>query len=131
WVTQVQEQIKVRENQYLSVKHNEIAPTPDEAIGQVHTYLDTVKTALGDRKVSPEEMTKIAQQGANASASLQAHGGANTQNLVNGIDKMTRELARGEWPQANKNMGSFEASVPKRPEPSKPQPPQPQPPTRR
>jgi len=45
---------------------------------------------LADGKVSPAELTQIAQSGANAGASIRAQGGPQLQNLAGSIDGITQ-----------------------------------------
>ncbi len=115
WSDQVKSSLQDRQNQALSLAPTDIAATRDDAIKQVYAYLDTVKQAMGDRKISSGELTQISQLGANAKASLQARGGPALQNLGGGIDGLTTQLARGEWPQARGGLDSFEHSLPSRP----------------
>ena len=115
WISQVQTSLQEREAQFFSMAPTEIASDRNGAILQLYTYLDTVKVAMGDNKISNGEMTQIAQLAANARASLQTQGGPGLQNVAASIDGMTRQLSRGEWPQARNGLGGFEASLPSRP----------------
>lgn len=115
WVDQVKTGIQDRQNQALSLAPTDIAGDRDGAIQQVYAYLDAVKQAMGDKKISFDELTQISQLASNAKASLQAHGGPGLQNLSSGIDGLTTQLARGEWPQARSGMDGFERSLPQRP----------------
>jgi F0F1-type ATP synthase membrane subunit b/b' len=115
WADQVTSSIKDRKNQALSLAPTDIAGSRNDAIKQVYSYLDSVKQALGDSKISPSELTQISQLGANAKASLHAQGGPQLQNLAGGIDGLTTQLAGGEWPQARNGLDGFEHSLPARP----------------
>lgn len=115
FLEQVKTKISERENEFANFAPTEIAGDLDGTLNQLHDYLDTVKTALGDRKINRSEMTQIAQLGANAQASLLANGGPALQNLGGSIDGMTRQLSRGDWVGASRDLGSFEASLPSRP----------------
>jgi hypothetical protein len=115
WTAKVQTGIQQREDQLLSLAPTEIPDSREAALQQIFTYLDTVKSALGDNKISPDELNQIAQLAANARAGILAHGGPELQNLLGGMDGLTRQLARGEWPQARQGLGGFERSLPQRP----------------
>ena len=82
---------------------------------QAYTYLESVKVAFQDQKISINEMTLIAQLGANAKASLEAQGEPGLQILGTSIDGLTRQISRGYWPQARGGLGSFEGALPQRP----------------
>ena len=104
-----------RENSFLNLAPTEIASDREGAILQAYTYLDSVKAAFEDRKISPDEMGQIAQLAANAKAGIDQGGGPLLQNFSGNIDGITRNISRGEWPTAQRNLGGFEASLPARP----------------
>lgn len=70
---------------------------------------------MADKKISPDEFSKIAQLGVKAKGSLQAGGGPELQGLSGSIDKLTSQLARGEWPAAGGSLDGFGRSLPTRP----------------
>jgi DNA repair exonuclease SbcCD ATPase subunit len=115
WVEKVQSSLQGREQEFLNLAPNDIAGNRNDAIHQVYTYLDAVKSAMGDKKIGRDEMQNIAQLGANAQASIQAQGGPGLQNLLGSISGLTSQLAKGQWPQARGGLGGFEASLPARP----------------
>ena len=115
WRETLQNDLNSREQRYASLPATEIAADRDGAILQVYAYLDSIKAAFQDRKVSMAEMDTIAQLAANAKASLQAQGGPALQVLGNSIDGFTRQISRGQWPQAQNGIGNFEGSLPQRP----------------
>jgi hypothetical protein len=104
-----------RENSFHSLTPTEIASDRDGAILQVYAYLDSVKTAFEDRKVSPDEMRQIAQLAANAKAGIDQGGGPLLQSYGGNIDSITRNISRGAWPTAQRDLGGFETSLPARP----------------
>ena len=67
--------------------------------------------SLADNTISSAELANIAQLGANASASLNAQGGPQLQQLSGSINDITAQLARGQAPQAQANLGNLEASL--------------------
>ncbi|NOY98771.1 MAG: hypothetical protein GXP40_06155 [Chloroflexi bacterium] len=115
WMDEVHASMQAREEKMLSLAPTEVASDRAGAIQQMYDYLDTVKAALGDRQITPDELNRIAQLGANAQASIRAGGGPQLQNIGPSIDGLTRQLSRGEWPQAGRSLGGFEASLPSRP----------------
>jgi hypothetical protein len=104
-----------RENNFANRVPTEVASDRDGAILQVYTYLDSIKTAFEDRKISSTEMGQIAQLAANAKASINQSGGPRLQGFSGNIDAITRNLSRGDWPSAQRDIGGFEASLPSRP----------------
>jgi hypothetical protein len=115
FLEQVKSNLQDRENTFANMAPNEIAGDRNGTLNQLHDYLDAVKTSFGDRKIDKNEMFQIAQLGANAQASILANGGPQLQNFGGSIDGLTRQISRGEWPQASRDLGGFEASLPSRP----------------
>jgi hypothetical protein len=107
--------LQERENRFANLTPTEIAGDREGAILQVYTYLDGIKAALEDRKVSPDEMGQIAQLAANAKAGINQSGGPLLQNFSGKIDGITRNLSRGDWPSVQRDLGGFETSLPSRP----------------
>jgi outer membrane lipopolysaccharide assembly protein LptE/RlpB len=107
--------LQERENRFANLAPTEIASDRDGAILQVYEYLDSVKDAFSDRKISPDEMGQIAQLAANAKAGINQSGGPVLKKFEGDIDGLTRNLSRGDWPSAQRNLGGFEASLPSRP----------------
>ena len=115
FLEQVKTKLDERENEFANLAPTEIANDLDGTLTQLHDYLDTVKASLGDRKIDRNEMSQIAQLGANAQASILANGGPKLQDIGGSIDGLTRQISRGEWSQASRALGGFEASLPARP----------------
>ena len=107
--------LEERENRFTDLAPTEIAGDREGAILQTYEYLDSVKAAFEDRKISPDEMGQIAQLGANAQAGINQSGGPLLQGFSGNIDGLTRNISRGEWPTAQRDIGGFEASLPSRP----------------
>ena len=107
--------LQERENKFANLAPTEIANDRDGALLQVYTYLDSVKSAFADRKITPDEMGQIAQLAANAQAGINQGGGPLLKNFGGNIDGITRNLSRGDWPTAQRDLGGFEASLPSRP----------------
>jgi len=115
FLEQVKTKLDERENEFANLAPTEIANDLDGTLTQLHDYLDTVKNAFTDRKIDRNEMSQIAQLGANAQASILANGGPKLQDIGGSIDGLTRQISRGEWSQASRDLGGFEASLPARP----------------
>jgi hypothetical protein len=83
-------------------------------------YLDTVREGMGDDKITRDELTKIAELGANAAAGFTQFGGSELSHLpeaFNGKDGITANLARGRNSQAKADLGNLEMSLGERPSP--------------
>ncbi len=111
---QVKSGLSQREDGVMGLKANDIANNQLGAINQANDFLEAFKSALGDGKFSPEELSSIGQLAANAKASLDRTGDPKLQRLGGSIDGLTRQAARGDWGNARKGLGDFERSVPKR-----------------
>ena len=107
--------LEERENRFADLAPTEIASDRDGAILQVYAYLDSVKAAFADRKVSPDEMGQIAQLAANAKAGINQSSGPLLKKFEGNIDGITRNMSRGDWPSAQRDIGGFEASLPDKP----------------
>ncbi len=86
------------------------------------TFIDTAKTAMGDNKISRDEMMALAQLGANAQAGFQnfggpggAAGGPDLSQFTGKFNEITTQFARGQMPQARGNVDTFERSLGSRP----------------
>lgn len=115
WIDAFQAELDERVLNSLDVQPDQVATDRREAILSAFDYADAVQQSLGDSKVSQAELADIAQLGANAGASLEAFGGAQLGQLSGSIDDLTAQVARGQIPQAQSSLGSFQASLPERP----------------
>ena len=107
--------LEERESRFANLPPTEVASDRDGVVLQVYAYLDSVKAAFADRKVSPDEMGQIAQLAANAKAGINQSSGPLLKKFEGNIDGITRNVSRGDWPSAQRDIGSFEASLPSRP----------------
>jgi len=114
WAKSLPADLDKRAAAALAVKPTQIASNRQGAILSAFDYLDAVRQAMGDNKITATELTQIAQLGANASAGLKTLGGPSLQ-VSGSIDKLTGQLARGQVPQAKAGLGSLEASLGARP----------------
>lgn len=85
------------------------------ALQSAFSYVDLVKNAFGDNKISRAELSSIAQLGANAAAGLSANGGPQLQSLAGKLTEITAQIAGGQLPQAKDGLRSFEAALGERP----------------
>ncbi len=112
---QLQIELEGRAAAALSVPPNSIATDRRSALLSAFDYVDAVREAQADGRISQTELTDLAQLGANASASLQTHGGPQLQRLSGSIDGITGQIARGQLHQVEASLGSLEASLGARP----------------
>jgi hypothetical protein len=115
WAKSLPADLDKRATAALGVKPTQIASNRQGAILSAFDYLDAVRQAMGDNKITKTELTQITQLGANASAGLKAQGGPGFHQVSDSIDKLTGQLARGQVPQAKAGLGSLEASLGARP----------------
>ena len=108
WDSAVKTEIDKRATTALNVKPTSI-PTDLRGTAQsVTNYIDTVRSALGDSKVSKGELNAISLAGANAVAGLSANGGTQFQGLSSSINGVTKQVARGETQNAKASLGNLE-----------------------
>lgn len=115
WVASLATELENRAAQMLSVAPTEVARDRVGAIQSAFAYVETVRASLADSSVSRDELSNIAQTGANAVASLQSRGGAELQGLAGSINALTAQIARGQVPQAKVSLGHLERSLPPKP----------------
>jgi hypothetical protein len=111
WVLTRKDEINTIAGNALSISPDEVADTKRGAVLIANQYLNEIKLAIGDGKFSILELQSLSQLGANASASLGQFGGefADFSNLINGI---TDSFARGQLPQINAGIGSWQSMIP-------------------
>jgi hypothetical protein len=111
WNATLQSELTKRANTALATKPTSVPTDLRGTVQSVNTYVETVRTALGDNKISKSELQAICVAGANAIAGLNQFGGAQGQTLVNAINTMTKQIARGEIPKAKSGLGALEQSA--------------------
>jgi len=112
-----------RLNQIGQVQPSNIPTDKISALQSGFAFIDAAKSAMGDDKLSRDELMSLAQLGANAQAGFQQFGGAG--GLGNGsldlsqftakFGEITTQFARGQMPQARANLDGFERSLGQRP----------------
>jgi predicted small lipoprotein YifL/DNA repair exonuclease SbcCD ATPase subunit len=121
WYTALATKLEARATKFLGVVPDAVAADRLGAIQDTFYYLDTVRAALDDSKLSAAELSDIAQLGANAAAGLQAQGGPQLQALSGSVNQITEQLARGQLTQARASLGALEQGLGERPTmPSRP-----------
>lgn len=104
-----------RANQYLSVKPDSVPTDLRSSLAAAFAFLDEVKFALGDKKITRDELVKISQLGANASAGMSQHGELQFQAVPSKINEIIGKLARGQVPHVRQGLGDFEKLLGVRP----------------
>jgi hypothetical protein len=123
WMQQLDTLRDTRIEDALTIPPNSI---PEDRLGAVVSgfqFSDAVLGSFQDGAISPEELTNIAQLGANAHAGLEAHGGPGLEQLGGSITSITEGVAGGEWTRARGEVKDFEVGLGERPSelPDRPQ----------
>ena len=132
--TQAQDMISVlqadqqgRVDQLSQIQPDNIPTDKIAALQSAFEFVDFANTAMGDNKLSRDELTNMAQLGKNAQSGFQQFGGTGGPGLGAGradvdltqfsgkFDEITTQFARGQMPQARGNVGQFENSLGARP----------------
>lgn len=125
--TQAQDMIAVlqadqqaRANAVTNIQPNNIPTDKISALQSAFSFIDAAKAAMGDNKLSRDELMNLAQLGANAQAGFQNFGGADAlgpdlSQFTNKFSEITTQMARGQIPQAKNNLSQFETSLGNRP----------------
>jgi hypothetical protein len=116
WVQGVQVEREDRANAIASIRPDNVPPDRLATLQSAFSFVDQFQAALGDNKLSRDELTNIAQLGANLSAGFSQHGGPELQGLSSKVNEITQQLARGQVPQARNGLGNFESSLGQRPD---------------
>lgn len=107
-----------RLDQLSQIQPNNIPTDKISALQSAFQFVDAANLAMGDNKISRDELTNLAQLGANAQAGFKQFGGGSGPDLSQFSGKfseITTQLARGEMPQARTNVNNFELSLGQRP----------------
>jgi hypothetical protein len=115
WPQTVQADLDRRLATVLEIVPTQIAENRADAIRDAYGYVEITREALSDRRLSQQELTLIAQAGANATAGLQQQGGPQLQGVADTLNEITTGLARGEISQAQGRLQSLEGALPARP----------------
>ena len=127
--TQAQDMLSVlqteqqgRVDQLSQIQPNNIPTDKLASLQSAFDFLDFANTAMGDNKLSLDELTGLAQLGKNAQAGFANFGGAggvgpDLTQFSGKFDEITNQFARGQMPQARGNVGQFQTSLGSRPSP--------------
>jgi hypothetical protein len=115
WISALQEERDGLVQNVLSVKPDNVPTDKLSALQTAFSYVDVVQSAFGDNKITRDELTSIAQLGANASAGLSEHGGPQLQGLSGKLSEITAQIAGGKMPQAKDGLRNFESALGERP----------------
>ncbi len=109
-----------RLDQIANMQPSNIPTDKIAALQSAFEFVDFAKTAMGDNKLSRDELLGIAQLGKNAQAGFQSFGGAgfggpDLSQFSGRFDEITTQFARGQIPQARGGVTQFEGSLGNRP----------------
>jgi DNA repair exonuclease SbcCD ATPase subunit len=126
-VLQAEQQTRV--DQLSQIQANSIPEDKIAALQSAFEFIDFANTAMGDNKLSRDELTNLTQLGKNAQAGFQQFGGVggggglgagradvDLAQFSGKFDEITTQFARGQMPQAKGNLGQFEGSLGTRPD---------------
>lgn len=119
---------QARLDQIAQIQPNNIPTDKLAALQTGFQFIDSANAAMGDNKLSRDELTNLAQLGANAQAGFQQFGGAgggqipglpgggpDLSQFSSKFGEITTQFARGQMPQARGNLDGFERSLGQRP----------------
>ena len=112
WSQGLKTEMQQRIDQALAVQPQQVAESRNAAVQSALEYIDSVRAALADMKISQAELANITQLGANAAASLTAQGGPQLAKLANSVNDITAQIAGGQISAALTGLASFQASLP-------------------
>ncbi|RJP47834.1 MAG: hypothetical protein C4583_15900 [Anaerolineaceae bacterium] len=113
-----------RMDQLAQIQPNNIPTDRLSALQSGFAFIDAAQAALGDNKLSRDELLNIAQLGANAQAGFANFGGRGGAGPGADLDlsqfsgkfgEITTQFARGQVPQGRANLDGFERSLGTRP----------------
>jgi len=123
-MSQLQADQQARLEAISQIQPNNIPTDRRGSLQTAFQFLDTANLAMGDNKLSRDELMNLAQLGANAQAGFQNFGGKagiaggpDLSQFTGKFSEITGQLARGQMPQARGNVDTFERSLGNRPGP--------------
>lgn len=110
-----------------AIQPNNIPTDKLAALQSAFDFIDAANLAMGDNKLSRDELMNLAQLGTNAQAGFQKFSGAGGPGFPGGgnldfsqlsgnFNEITTQFARGQMPQARSGIGQFQTSLGKRPD---------------
>ncbi|MFQ5612653.1 MAG: hypothetical protein ACE5H9_11030 [Anaerolineae bacterium] len=118
WMVDYPAQVEERVASALTTQPNQVATDPQGAVQSAFEFVSAGQAALGDGRVSAEELATLAQLGANASASLNAQGNPQLQQVSGMITATTEQMARGNVSQASEMLSQLGLSTAQSVQPS-------------
>lgn len=121
-MSQLQLDQQNRVNAISQIQPNSIPTDRLSALQSGFSFIDSAQTAMGDNKLTRDELTGLAQLGANAQAGFEQFGGGvaggpDLSQFTGKFNEITAQLAMGQMPQARGSMDAFELSLGSRPGP--------------
>ncbi len=115
WTASLKTAAKQRVDNALAVKPKKVAKNRKAAINKANDYIKSVRSAIADQKITQAELANIAQQGANAAASLTKKGGEQLAPLAGSVNEITAQVATGQLPAVKASLDNFQAALPAKP----------------
>ena len=116
WAVKAQGEREARVDALTQLQANHVPESLPDTLFEAFTFVDQVRGVLADDKLTFEELSIVAQLGANVSAGFNQHGGDKFQGFSGKVNGLTMQMADGQLPQVREGIGSFEASLGQRPE---------------
>ena len=127
--TQAQDMLSVlkadqqgRVDQLSQIQPDNIPTDKIAALQSAFDFIDFGKSAMGDNKLSRDELTNLARLGKNAQAGFGNFsggggpgGGPDLSQFTGKFDEIVNQFARGQMPQARGGLGQFESALGSRP----------------
>ncbi len=104
----------------LSFSPNQVAGDLPETVQIARNFAEHGQQAMADGQVSAEELANLAQLAANTTASLNAHGGPQLQQLTGSVNNITTQIVRGEMGRAQEGLNGFNNILDSKPDITKP-----------
>lgn len=121
-MSQLQADQQGRVDQIAQIQPDNVPTDRFAALQTGFQFIDAAKSAMGDDKLSRDELMNIAQLGVNAQAGFQNFGGAvggagglDLSQFSGRFSEITTQFARGQIPQARGGVDQFELSLGSRP----------------
>lgn len=111
WATEYQPSLDSRIATVVAIPADQTDSDPKVAIQEALNFFNTGQAALDDGQISAAELTNITQQGANASASLNASDVPSLQTLSSQISEITTQFTQGDVAGARSGLDSFATSL--------------------
>ena len=109
----------------IAIQPHNIPTDQIAALQSAFDFLDAANVAMGDNKLSRDELMNLAQLGTNAQAGFQKFGSTGLNQPGGGkvdftqfsgkFNEITTQFARGQMPQARSGLGQFQTSLGARP----------------